>query len=58
MSSALVCILMELEFSKQFFKNMLTLNFMKIRPVGTVLFHTDGHILTYLLTYSMQHSPS
>ena len=35
-------ILMNLEFSRQIFeKNPQISNFMKIRPVGAVLFHTD-----------------
>jgi hypothetical protein len=38
---------MKLEFSRQIFEKAEILNFIKIRPVGTELFHanrrTDGH---------------
>ena len=34
--------LMKLEFSRQIFENTQKPNFMKIRPVGTELFHADG----------------
>jgi hypothetical protein len=33
---------MELEFSRDIKKNTQISNFMKIRPVGTELFHADG----------------
>jgi hypothetical protein len=34
-------VLMKLEFSRQISKNTQILNSMKIRPVGTELFHAD-----------------
>jgi len=34
-------ILMKLKLSRQIFQNFQIVNFMKIRPVGTELFHTD-----------------
>jgi len=33
---------MKHEFSRQIFEKYSNINFMKIRPVGTVLFHVDG----------------
>ena len=33
---------MKLEFSRQIFENNQIWNFVKIRPVGAELFHTDG----------------
>ena len=34
-------ILMKLEFSRQNFEESTNFNFMKIRPMGAVLFHAD-----------------
>jgi hypothetical protein len=33
---------MKLEFYRQIFENTNISNFMKIRPLGTELFHADG----------------
>ena len=35
-------IFMKLEFSRHIFEKKALSNFMKIRPVGAELFHTDG----------------
>jgi len=42
---------MEIDSSQQIFKKYLTLNFMKINPVGAKLFHVEGWTdMTKLIT--------